>query len=52
MPYTPAQCRKFAVMAARGEPVPADWKEHCRKRKEKQPKPKGSKHEKRNSKDH
>lgn len=31
MPYTAAQCRKFAVMAARGERVPDDWKEHCRK---------------------
>lgn len=31
MPYTLAQCRKFAVMAANGEKPPADWKEHCRK---------------------
>lgn len=33
MPYTPAQCRKFAAMAARGEKVPDDWKQHCRKQK-------------------
>ncbi len=31
MPYTNAQCRKFAVMASRGEKVPSDWKKHCRK---------------------
>jgi hypothetical protein len=35
MPYTPAQCRKFAVMASKGEKVPADWKKHCRKTKKK-----------------
>ena len=32
MPYTPAQCRKFAAMAARGERVPDDWRKHCRKK--------------------
>lgn len=35
MPYTAAQCRAFAAKAARGERVPADWKEHCRKDKPK-----------------
>lgn len=39
MPYTPAQCRKFAAMAARGERVPADWKRHCRKGAVKRKKP-------------
>ena len=33
MPYSPAQCRKFAVMASRGEKPPQDWKAHCRKGK-------------------
>ena len=37
MPYTVAQCRKFAAMAARGERVPADWKKHCRKDAAKKP---------------
>lgn len=31
MPYTAAQCRAFAVKAARGERVPSDWKKHCKK---------------------
>jgi len=31
MPYTQAQCKKFAVMARRGEKVPSDWKKHCKK---------------------
>lgn len=35
MPYTAAQCRKFAVMAANGERVPSDWKEHCKKHNQK-----------------
>lgn len=38
MPYTLAQCRKFAIMAKRGEKVPDDWKEHCRKHKPKEKK--------------
>lgn len=41
MPYTAAQCRKFAVMAARGEKVPADWKEHCKKSSKKKKKKRG-----------
>lgn len=39
MPYTAAQCRKFAVMAARGERVPDDWKHHCKKENQKKKKP-------------
>lgn len=35
MPYTPAQCRKFGAMVARGEKVPKDWKQHCKKDKQK-----------------
>lgn len=31
MPYTAAQCKVFAIKAARGEKVPADWKKHCKK---------------------
>lgn len=33
MPYSDKQCAKFAVMAKRGEKVPADWKEHCKGKK-------------------
>lgn len=31
MPYTPAQCRLFGAKQGRGEAVPEDWKEHCKK---------------------
>jgi hypothetical protein len=31
MPYTPEQCKAFGAKSARGEKVPADWKEHCTK---------------------
>lgn len=31
MPYTDAQCRKFAVLAKEGKKVPKDWKKYCRK---------------------
>ena len=40
MPYTPAQCRAFAVRAARGLSVPDDWKGHCRKHVQKKAKAK------------
>ena len=30
MPYTYRQCRKFAILARQGKPVPGDWREHCR----------------------
>lgn len=29
MPYTKEQCKAFAIKAANGEVVPADWKKHC-----------------------
>jgi hypothetical protein len=34
MPYTQAQCRKFAIMAKSktGPRPPADWKKHCKKK--------------------
>jgi len=35
MPYKPSQCRAFGAKAGRGEKVPDDWKEHCRKDKSK-----------------
>jgi hypothetical protein len=38
MPYTPAQCRAFAVKAKKGQKVPSDWKEHCKKTKRKKKK--------------
>lgn len=36
-PDTPAQCRLFGAKAGRGESVPDDWKEHCRKGEQKKP---------------
>jgi len=32
MPYTQAQCRKFAVMQKQGKKVPTDWKGYCAKK--------------------
>lgn len=29
MPYTDAQCKKFAIMAAEGRNPPRDWRKHC-----------------------
>ena len=31
MPYTDEQCKLFGAKSSRGEKVPADWKQHCRK---------------------
>lgn len=31
MPYSPKQCRLFAVKEKRGEKVPSDWKEKCKR---------------------
>jgi hypothetical protein len=37
MPYTAAQCRKFALMAKSktGPRPPSDWRAQCRKKKRK-----------------
>jgi len=35
MPYSTAQCKKFAVLAGQGKKVPADWKRHCKKKAKK-----------------
>jgi hypothetical protein len=31
VPYSDEQCRAFGAKASRGERVPDDWKQHCRK---------------------
>lgn len=43
MPYTSAQCSKFAIMASEGKKVPSDWKKHCKKGAKKKTKKKAKK---------
>lgn len=33
MPYTSKQCRLFGAKSRRGESVPDDWQDYCRKPK-------------------
>ena len=35
MPYTRKQCKAFGAKASRGQKVPQDWKQHCRRGKTK-----------------